>query len=126
VAEQESENDPAIRLVTGRKGGLPFARNAGVAAASGDYVLIVDADNVMRPRVAERLLEVLDARPEADFAVPAFRAFDDCSGDTLFFYGPSEIAISTLFITNTVGGACALHRRQPLLEVRGFPTAALA
>lgn len=120
VVEEEARRDPRLKVVRQTNQGLWAARNAGIAACSGELVLIVDADNLMRPRMVEVLSEALLRRPEADAAVPAFRAFADEDGRTLFHYCPVEADAAPLFIANVAGDACALHRRSALLAVGGF------
>jgi glycosyltransferase involved in cell wall biosynthesis len=41
------------------------ARNAGIAAGSGEYVLPLDADDILAPDYAERAVAVLERTPEA-------------------------------------------------------------
>lgn len=122
VAEEERK-DPAIRVIRQPNQGLSAARNAGVEAAGGEWVLIVDADNVMRPGIVSRLLEAVRCRGDAEFAVPAFRAFHDATGAQAYLYCPSEVWAVTLLADNTAGDACALHRRETLRQMGGFRAA---
>jgi len=57
-----------IRLVRQKNAGLPAARNAGFAAATGDYLLPLDADDWLEPDAIEALLAALRADPGASFA----------------------------------------------------------
>ena len=131
-AEEATLIDDAVAAVHGRlvrqpNAGVSAARNAGVKAAAGELVLVVDADNVMRPRLVERLSEALRRRPDAAFSLSAFSLFDDETRKTLDAYGPIEGADDVLFLINCRGDACALHRREALLSVGGFrgPSATL-
>jgi glycosyltransferase involved in cell wall biosynthesis len=58
----------AARIVLLRKehGGQASARNAGIQAASGDFVAILDADNVYLPEYFEAVSELATARPDLD------------------------------------------------------------
>jgi hypothetical protein len=123
VAEQECARDPAIRLLHGGARGVSHARNLGAAEASGELILVVDADNLMRPALAERLRRALEAQPGADVAVPAFRRFRDTDGADLGLYCPIELSPecrAPLFLENICGDACALHRREALLASGGY------
>jgi glycosyltransferase involved in cell wall biosynthesis len=53
-----------VRLVAQPNGGQAAAFNAGWAAASGEVVIFLDADDVLEPDVAERVLRVFDRDPD--------------------------------------------------------------
>jgi glycosyltransferase involved in cell wall biosynthesis len=55
-----------IGLVRKENGGGASARNVGVAAASGEFMAILDADDVYHPRRLEALAELARARPDLD------------------------------------------------------------
>ncbi len=120
AVDAEVARDPSIRLIRQANQGSARARNAGVQAATTELVMIVDGDNLMRPRLVERLREALRLRPDASWASPAFRMFDDETGEQTGVYGPLEGGGEALFLVNCGGDACALHRRDALLEVGGF------
>jgi glycosyltransferase involved in cell wall biosynthesis len=62
-----------IRLVRQPNRGLPAARNAGFAAATGEFVLPLDADDWLEPDALEKLLAALLRHPEAAFAFSHIR-----------------------------------------------------
>lgn len=55
-----AEQDTRIRVIHQDNQGLSCARNAGVDAATGDYVCFVDSDDMVAPDYCQRLLELLD------------------------------------------------------------------
>jgi GT2 family glycosyltransferase len=118
VVAAEERKDPAMRVLRRKNGGLGDARNFGVDNARTGLILIVDADNVMHPELAERLRETLRRRPWAASATAGFRLFHDGSGETVFFYSPAELSERGLFLMNSGGDACAMHRREALASVR--------
>jgi glycosyltransferase involved in cell wall biosynthesis len=65
-----------IRYIYQRNAGLSAARNTGVQAAQGDYIALLDADDLVEPDYALRLLEALAATPGADGAYCGFRFVD--------------------------------------------------
>lgn len=78
VVVDDGSTDPAtiavlnaligIRLVRQQNAGLPAARNAGFAVATGDYLLPLDADDWLEPNAIEALLFALKENPSASFA----------------------------------------------------------
>lgn len=57
-----------IRLIRQQNAGLPAARNAGFALATGDYFLPLDADDWLEPDAVEELLSALKTDSGAAFA----------------------------------------------------------
>ena len=65
-----------IRYIYQRNAGLSAARNTGVQAAQGEYIALLDADDLVEPAYAERLLDVLAQVPDAAGAYCGFRFVD--------------------------------------------------
>lgn len=57
-----------IILIRQKNLGLPRARNVGFAAASGDYILPLDADDWLEPATLSELIAALENTPDAAFA----------------------------------------------------------
>lgn len=74
-----SIQDSRLRLLRQANQGAPVALNRGVAAASGEFVALLDADDFWAPTKLERQLECFRAHPEADlnFAGIVFVGADD-------------------------------------------------
>ena len=69
--------DPRIRVVHKPNGGEGSARNAGVAAATGDWVTFLDGDDVWLPNHLEVAVPILRHHPEADIVALRYADFDD-------------------------------------------------
>lgn len=54
-----AKNDPRIRVIHKPNGGAASARNAGLDAATGDYVGFVDSDDLVEPDFYAALLDAL-------------------------------------------------------------------
>lgn len=52
-------SDPRVSVFHQPNGGLSAARNTGLEHASGDYVVFVDSDDEMMPRMVERLYDII-------------------------------------------------------------------
>ena len=72
-----SFTDPRIQVIHKENGGLSSARNAGLSAATGDWVLFVDGDDYLATDAVERLLAA--AIPGTDMVQFAYREVPDDS-----------------------------------------------
>ncbi len=116
------EFDGAITVIRKRNGGAASARNAGVNAATGDFVAFLDADDVYYPRRLEALAELASARPDLDIV---------CTDSNIAVEGHvvARFSDATPFATADqrpaimracfVGGWPAIRTRR-LLEIGGF------
>jgi glycosyltransferase involved in cell wall biosynthesis len=57
-----------IRVIRQSNAGSSAARNQGAAAAAGEYLAFLDADDLWEPQMAERCAAALDAHPECVMA----------------------------------------------------------
>lgn len=69
--------DKRIRLLNKENGGLADARNFGVAASKGEYILPLDADDMLLPEACEVLFQALEENRGAHIAYPDYFAFGE-------------------------------------------------
>jgi glycosyltransferase involved in cell wall biosynthesis len=67
IADEYAKNDPRIRVIHQRNGGLSQARNAGIREAAQDssYVLFLDGDDMVCADTLEFLMAHLEQQPDA-------------------------------------------------------------
>lgn len=56
ICDEYAQKDSRIRVIHKENGGLSDARNKGLDAATGDYVLFVDSDDYIEPDACEKFL----------------------------------------------------------------------
>ena len=81
LCDQLAQKDPRIQVIHQQNQGLGGARNTGIQAAAGDWVLLVDSDDWIEPELLEKTLEA-GLREEADLVMFGFRSVDE-QGNTL-------------------------------------------
>ena len=95
--------------------GLPGARNRGIAAARGEYVVTLDADDELAPRYVEKLAGVLDADDSKAFAHCWARIF----GDFQAIWATRPFNRFQLLLSNSVVG-CVMLRKTAWEAVGGY------
>lgn len=89
---------PGVQLVQTPHVGLSGARNAGIAAASGEYVSFVDSDDMLMPGALSALLGLLERHPGCLIAVGQFtRDYNRVSRRSEEFEADAPQAIANTF-----------------------------
>jgi glycosyltransferase involved in cell wall biosynthesis len=110
-----------ITLIRKANGGAPSAMNAALRAASGDFVAVLDADDVYLPERIEALAGLARSRPELD--VLTTDAYFEVDGRlTGRFNAANEFAVrdQRTAILDRCFIAWPAVRRDRLLEIGGF------
>jgi glycosyltransferase involved in cell wall biosynthesis len=107
-----------IRVVSQQRLGVCVASNNGIRASSGEYVLRLDADDVLEPTYVEETLAALKPQPRAGFAYTEFTYFGAASGS----YPVEEFDPDSLAERNYIH-ASALMRRDAFEAVGGYDPA---
>jgi len=108
---------PAMLLRHPFNRGLGRTRNDLVAAARGELVFMLDADNAVYPTALTRLVEALDREPGAFFAYPMLEEHEDGEPDTLrswLPWDPEHLAEANYI------DAMSLLRRDELVALGGY------
>lgn len=116
----------AVRYIRQENTGLPGARNAGLRAASGEWVIILDADDKLAPNTASMALKFVEKNaPNANLVVFGEKSFvndneiPEMVDETAVNLPPRLISLRDVVLRNRFG-VCGLARRQVLLEIGGF------
>lgn len=103
-----------VRVIKQVNKGLPSARNTGIMNATGDYIMFLDADDILKENALERInIEIHTSN--ADIIAPSFKQFGKSSQEIIL--GP--FTLDDLKIANRIGYFSAI-RRSALLEIGGY------
>ena len=75
-----AETCPGVSALHRENGGLSAARNTGIAAARGEFLLFLDSDDFWPAGMLQDLRAVLDAHPGYDWYVGRYRELDEATG----------------------------------------------
>ncbi len=110
-----------VNCVRQQNQGLSGARNGGIRASRGDYLMFLDADDHLTPNAAESHLECFAAHPEAGFVVGDI---DLMSADGSYLRSPRWAASEAgqyeqLLRASHVANTIAVMLRRSVLESVG-------
>jgi glycosyltransferase involved in cell wall biosynthesis len=104
--------DQAYNVIFQKNTGLGGARNTGVLAARGEFILPLDADNRVSARYLTSAIEILSNNPAVAVVYSNANYFGDKSG--IFVQGP--FTLQRLMLGNFID-ACAVVRKSVMQEV---------
>ncbi len=106
---------PKTRVLRHANMGLAATRNRGFEIAAGDYVVPLDADDMLLPEMVEKCLRVLRAQPSAGWAYTDIRCFDH--GNAVHRQEDYNLALE---LTNNHSSVCAMIRKAAWRAAGGY------
>lgn len=97
MCDEWSERDLRIKVIHKQNGGLADARNAGIHASHGKYILPLDSDDIIAPTYVEKAVMYLESHPDVTLVYCRAKFFGDKNEewklpnydyDKLLFYNP--------------------------------------
>lgn len=123
LAWLREQSDGRIRVLSQPHQGVSVARNTGLAAARGQYVAFLDADDTWDRRFLEKMLAALEQRPDAVLAYCGWQNRGLSGGRGKPFVPPdyeTPNKAETLFAGCRWPIHAALVRREAVLAAGGF------
>lgn len=104
-----------IRYMYQRNGGLSAARNTGIKNAKGEYIALLDADDIFLPRKLEEQVAYLEAHPDCDISYCDLYHFWDEEPDALLklaytYYSGDEVLPNLVKVNSIAPGTMVLRK----------------
>lgn len=106
--------DSPVKVIHQVNKGLPSARNTGIMASTGDYILPLDADDMLMENAIEQLTKDIQLT-NADIVAPSFIEFGRSDREVIL----TQFNLEDLKVANRLPYFCAI-RRSVLVEVGGY------
>ncbi|MDD2559059.1 MAG: glycosyltransferase [Bacteroidales bacterium] len=117
IAREYAANHPNIRVQTQANAGVSAARNAAIEMAQGEYILPVDADDLIYRDYLEKAVEVLLKQDSVKAVTARAEFFGDKTGEWLLpNYSPSLLARKNIL------SVCAMFRKRDWAACGGYCT----
>lgn len=101
-----------MHVINQPNGGLVAARNTGIAAARGKYILPLDADNKVRAPYLNQAVDIMEANEDITVVHGDALYFGDKSGEWIV----KQWSLQRIMLSNFID-ACALIRKKDLIAV---------
>jgi glycosyltransferase involved in cell wall biosynthesis len=114
-----SFTDPRIRIISQKNRGLAGARNTGIAASFGEFVALIDSDDLMRPEKLASHVTHLRARPEVGISYAGAYLIDETNARIGIRQQPKlgYVTAANVFCGQVIqNGSIPVFRRETLEE----------
>lgn len=105
-----------ISVISQVNKGLASARNTGIMNATGDWILPLDADDILQDNAVEKILETIEKNPEADVIGLSFKTFGKYNENVILMQNPTLED----FKSGNRLSYCSAIRKSALLEIGGY------
>ncbi len=111
----KSYNRPKCKVIHTNNQGVSSARNTGIKAASGEYILTLDADDKISSKYLEEAVKILDKDPQIGIVYCEVEFFGDKTGK----WNLPDFSVDRILLRNMII-SCALFRKSDHLKTKGY------
>jgi glycosyltransferase involved in cell wall biosynthesis len=117
IAQEYVAADPRYILVDKPNGGLADARNAGIKASHGKYILPLDSDDLIGETYTKEATEFLDQHPDVTLVYSRVKYFGDRNDEWIL----PKYSYEGLLLENSIFCSC-VYRRSDYDKTCGYNT----
>jgi glycosyltransferase involved in cell wall biosynthesis len=119
VAEYWRNQDPRFKYLEKVNGGLCSARNAGIAISKGEYIVALDADDILHQDYLKKLLHEL-IKDNTLCIVSCYRSFFRKDKSITFYHEEGKGTTYRDFMFENIIMPSAMFRKKYWIEVGGY------
>ena len=119
VSAKWTKKDRRFRYVEKENGGLSSARNVGVKISKGDYILPLDADDIIHKSFLKKMVHELNNNSKLAIVTPYSKFFTGNISNVIHELKPQGSTYHAMLFENNII-ATSLYRKQCWEEVGGY------
>lgn len=108
-------NHPLVKIIHQQNQGVPAARNNGINASTGKYILPLDADDKIHPSYISKAVELLDNDENTGIVYCNYRIFGDVNIEVnVPVYSPITLLLQNSYVVSS------MFRKDDFYKVNGY------
>ena len=115
IAKHFCEKNNRFKYIYKKNGGVSAARNTGIKNSSGEFILPLDADDLIGPDYIEKALQRFKNFPDTKLVYCKAKLFGDRTGD----WNLDEYNYKTMLFENIIF-CTAMYRKKDYYETTGY------
>lgn len=118
IMSEYAKNDSRVKVYKNEQNkGVSYTRNVGVCKAKGEYVALIDSDDMWECNKLEKQINVFKTQPETDICFTASSFIDTNSVKSKFVFNvPQQVDYKTLLKQNVISCSSVLIKRELLVK----------
>lgn len=94
ICKQYAKNDDRIKLRDGENHGVSYARNKGIEEATGEYIIFIDSDDIIKENYIDILIKEINSDINLDLAVCTYEEIS-LNERSIFKLSSSDMSLLT-------------------------------
>ena len=119
VAKKWCKKDKRFQYLKKENGGLSSARNVGIKISKGEYILPLDADDIIHESLVEKMVPELNNNLDLAIVTPYSKFFAGNVSNITYELKPEGSSYRSMLFENNII-ATSLYRKQCWIEVGGY------